>query len=429
MLNNKKEKARKLIKEFKGQNYLFGLDLSNKISDFIAEYKGKALLISNNSQYLKSFMEAIKQSLAENNIEIAGKMIVKGATPNTPSEDVYRIESSILHHNSQFLIAVGSGSTIDAVKAANVLATLGDHNNDIENYFGTNLVDTNLNKANRQLLPFVAVQTAASSAAHLTRYSNVTDFVNSQKKLIVDDQIIPDKAIFDYEITKSASQKLTADGAFDSIAHCLEVFYGASQQNFDKLKEVAGLGIDLIVNNLEKVIEDPQDDEAREALGLGSDLGGYSIMIGGTNGGHLTSFSLVDLTTHGNACAIMNPYYTVFFAPEIEKQLHVLGKILNQAGYIDSSYKNQKGKKLGISIARGMLKICENIGYPVKLNDLPDFNDSYIEKALEAAKNPQLEMKLKSMPVSLNASLVDEYMGPILEAAKTGNFDLIKMLK
>ena len=34
-------------------------------------------------------------------------------------------------------------------------------------------------------------------------------------------------------------------------------------------------------------------------------------------------------------------------------------------------------------------------------------------------------MKLKNMPVPLHASLVDRYMRPILEAAKTGNFGLI----
>jgi hypothetical protein len=36
-------------------------------------------------------------------------------------------------------------------------------------------------------------------------------------------------------------------------------------------------------------------------------------------------------------------------------------------------------------------------------------------------------MKLKSLPVQINASEVDEYMAPILEAANTGNFDLIKI--
>jgi alcohol dehydrogenase len=33
------------------------------------------------------------------------------------------------------------------------------------------------------------------------------------------------------------------------------------------------------------------------------------------------------------------------------------------------------------------------------------------------------------MPIPLDASLVDEYMGPILEAAKTGDLSLIKNME
>lgn len=55
-------------------------------------------------------------------------------------------------------------------------------------------------------------------------------------------------------------------------------------------------------------------------------------MVGGTNGGHLTSFSLVDVLSHGRACAMMNPYYTVFFGPAIEDPLRMLGEIYRNAG-------------------------------------------------------------------------------------------------
>ena len=49
-------------------------------------------------------------------------------------------------------------------------------------------------------------------------------------------------------------------------------------------------------------------------------------MLGGTNGGHLTSFSLVDVLSHGRACAMTNPYYTVFFAPAIQQPLQAGGQ-------------------------------------------------------------------------------------------------------
>jgi len=38
-------------------------------------------------------------------------------------------------------------------------------------------------------------------------------------------------------------------------------------------------------------------------------------------------------------------------------------------------------------------------------------------------------MKLRNMPVPLNAGLVEEYMRPILEAAWDGSFDKIKNME
>lgn len=427
MKEENRQKAINLLKKFKGEDYIFGLDVIDKVGPAIAKLGKSVLIIADDNKFLKKTVQKVKESLKNVEVTVSGDVVV-GAAPNTPREDVYRIEATILHFKPDCLLAIGGGSTIDAVKAANALATLGKYSNNIETYFGTGEVSKALEETNTNMLPMVAMQTAASSAAHLTKYSNITDPVEGQKKLIVDEAVIPALSVFDYSVTKTAPASLTADGALDGVAHSLEVFYGIDEENYDQVKDIACQGIELIVNNIEQVMNDPENDEGREALGLGTDLGGYAIMVGGTNGGHLTSFSLVDVTSHGRACAIMNPYYSVFFAPAIEKQLRAVGDIFKQAGYIEEELDDKEGKELGIAVAKGMIKLSKKIGFPTKLEDSPDFSDKHIERALKAAKNPQLDMKLKNMPISLNASLVDEYMGPILEAAKTGNFDLIKMM-
>ncbi len=149
-------------------------------------------------------------------------------------------------------------------------------------------------------------------------------------------------------------------------------------------------------------------------------------MIGGTNGGHLTSFSLVDVLSHGRACAIMNPYYTVFFAPAIEGPLKIVGSIYQEAGLTKADIKNLKGRELGIAIAESMFELARKIGFPTCLNQVDGFTQQYIDRALAAAKNPQLKMKLQNMPVPLTADMVDEYMGPVLEAARDGDLTVIK---
>ena len=57
------------------------------------------------------------------------------------------------------------------------------------------------------------------------------------------------------------------------------------------------------------------------------------------------------------------------------------------------------------------------------------FTDAHIGRALSAAKNPQLKMKLENMPIPLNADMIDRYMGPNLEAARDGDLSRIRTVE
>jgi alcohol dehydrogenase len=216
------------------------------------------------------------------------------------------------------------------------------------------------------------------------------------------------------------------DGEFDVMSHCIEVFFGAPEVNFTLIQKIAETSLDLMIGSVEKALDDGEDIEAREALGLGTDLGGYAIMLGGTSGPHLTSFSLVDILSHGRACAIMNPYFTVFFAPAIQKQLKILIEIYVKHGLVTPEASRLAGRELGEAVATGMLNLARRLNFPITLAEIPGFSQDHLKKALEAAKNPQLEMKLKNMPVPLESRMVDDYLAPVLEAARSGDFKLIK---
>ena len=92
------------------------------------------------------------------------------------------------------------------------------------------------------------------------------------------------------------------------------------QAYYGRMKEVAEACLKLIVYGLPKVKEIPKTSKPGFAWDWAQTLGGYSIMIGGTSGPHLGSFSLIDVLSHGRACAILNPYYTVLFASKIQDQ-------------------------------------------------------------------------------------------------------------
>ena len=415
------EAARALLQEFKGNTYIHGMGVLPRVGAATAALGKRALLVRDGFPGADGHVETIATSLAAAGVDVVAT--VDGAGPNAPREDVGQMLAEMRQHEPDVNVGFGGGSTLDAVRAADVLRVLGG---DIEDYFGTGLVTQALQKSGKTLTPHVAIQTAASSGAHLTKYSNITDVATGQKKLIVDEAVVPVQPVFDYEVTLGAPPELTADGALDGIAHSLEVLYGAvGQPHYDRMQGVARETITLVVEYLPRVLADPDDREGREALGLATDLGGYAIMIGGTNGAHLTSFSLVDVLSHGRACAIMNPYYTVFFAPAVQEPLKLLVGILADAGYAPAA-DGLSGRDLGMVAAEGLVAFEKRVGSPSTLGEVPGFTAGHIERALTAAKNPQLKMKLENMPVPLTADMVDEYMGPVLEAARTGDLSLIK---
>jgi len=422
--------ARELLRQFKGNDYVFGMNCIGKAGALTANLGRRVALVAggNGKPWGQAVLSLVMDSFRSAGVEVL-QPVIPGAKPNTPREDVFRIAESLRQVQPDFIVAVGAGSVIDAAKAAAVWLALSDKHGDIEEYFGVDKVSGFLRETGRGLVPLVAVELAASSASHLTKYSNVTLTDTAQKKLIVDDAIIPARALFDYQATASMSPDFTADGAFDGLSHCLEVFYGLKGTALERGLPVVSVGIELIVGNVRAAFRDGQDLAAREALGLGTDLGGLAIMIGGTSGAHLNSFSLVDVLSHGRACALMNPYYTVFFAPAIEPQLRDVANVLRRAGLLRMHTDPLGGRDLSLAVAEALQSLAAEVGMPMRLADVPGFTDGHIRRALEAARNPQLESKLRNMPVPLSAATVEEYMGPVLEAARTGNFSLIRNMK
>ena len=432
------EKAGNMLREWKGESYTFGFEVLERAGEQTAKFGKRALLIAAElgEPWVSAFLKTTGDSLRAQGVEFEA---IAGARPNAPREDLYRLALHIARTRPDVVVALGGGSTIDAAKGADVLSTFSPRDvqdilnpspalaDGIDPYFGVGLVTKVKSGSGKNLIPLVAVQTAASSGAHLTKYSNITDLVTGQKKLIVDEAIVPSASVFDYGVTLTAPTGLTLDGGLDGIAHAWEVFMGATgQPYYARMKEVAAACLSLIVHGLAKVKTDPGNREARHCLGLGTDLGGYSIMIGGTSGPHLGSFSLIDVLSHGRACAILNPYYTVLFSPKIQDQLAVFAEILSEGGYIRAKTEGKKGRALAVLVAKGMIQFARALGFPATLEEA-GVTKAHIKRMIQAAKDPQLKMKLQNMPTPMESERddVDRLMRPTLEAAFTGNLDLI----
>ena len=214
------DKAINLIKKFKKDRYLFGENVLKDTGKVSCRCGNTAAIFRTTFKGSDKYIEIITDSLIKSGVRAVA--IEKGSAPNAPREDLVRITEKINQLNPDMLISFGGGSTIDAVKAANVLYCLGGS---IDEYFGAGIVSTRLKNQKKKLLCNIAVQTLAGSGAHLTKYSNITDTAACQKKLIIDDAIVPDYAIFDYSLTYNTPSDITCDGALDGLSHLIEVLF------------------------------------------------------------------------------------------------------------------------------------------------------------------------------------------------------------
>ncbi len=419
-----KERARELIRQFKGDAYAFGLGAIGEAARLAAELGGEFLLVRGRSCVENGMLEGLKESFAGAGLGLRGECL--GAAPNSPIEDVRRVRDEILAARPEAVVGLGGGSLIDALKGSLTLASLGGR---CEDYFGLGKVSHRIEAAGRPLLPLFAVQSASGSAAHLTKYANLTDMATYQKKLFIDEALVPPAALFDYRATLTMGPEFTRVGAFDGICHLLEVYFGTppDHERFPTVEACALSGLELIVSALPGAVEEPDCEAPRESIGLGTDLGGYAIMIGSTNGPHLNSFSLVDLMDHGKATALLTPYYACFFAPAIEERLRRVGAVYREHGHLgpDEDLEALDGMELGRAVAEGMAALAQGVGFPTRLEQVEGFGPEHVERMLSAAKDPALASKLQGMPIPMAPDEVDRYMGPILEAARTGEFSKI----
>ena len=212
------EKACSLLTGFKGENYVHGFGVLDRAGALTAPLGRRAVLVRDKFPGSEEHVLTLANSLAAAGVELLG--VIDGAAPNAPREDLARIAAELTRMGGDAIVSFGGGSTIDVTKAAEVLRTLGGG---IDQYFGVGMVTKALAASGKRLTPHLAIETAASSGAHLTKYSNITDLKTGQKKLIVDEAIVPARCLFDYAVTAGSPHSLTVDGGLDGIAHCLEV--------------------------------------------------------------------------------------------------------------------------------------------------------------------------------------------------------------
>ena len=196
--------------------------------------------------------------------------------------------------HAKAIVGLGGGSALDTAKLVAACAASGLA---VQSY---QLCETPLPK---NILPIIAVPTTAGTGSEVTR---VAVFANAAKTKTWawGDELKPQVAILDPELTVGVPPHITAATGLDALVHAIEA--ATNRHRTDGNDLYALKAISLISENLERAVKNPNDIEARGALLLGSCYGGIAIDNCGTALAHNISHAMADLAPipHGRATGL-----------------------------------------------------------------------------------------------------------------------------
>ena len=151
-------------------------------------------------------------------------------------------------------------------------------------------------------------------------------------------------------------------------------------------------------------------------MSLASTLGGSVLFYKQAGLPHLNSFSWSNVMDHGEAVAVMLPYYTAYYAPNISE------KIKNVAALMGIKESADMTK----AFVDGLFDFYRKINFPLTLKEFKNFSKDLIEKATQDASQNKMKLEVSPRPVPIEKSR--EVLQTIIEGAYEGKIDKILKL-
>lgn len=220
---------------------------------------------------------------------------------NNPSyETVLKAVDFIASEKAEFVIGVGGGSSMDAAKAAALLAA----NPQVR---GNDIFDSS--RFCHRPMPLLLIGTTAGTGSEVTAVSVLTTTSEGSvvKRSVKTPFSYADYALCDPKYTYSLPQKFTYSTALDSICHAVEAYTskraGLFEQNF------ALWALKTVMPALQDFSKVGSNAENRRDLYIGSLLAGLAINGAGTHMAHSMGYQLTNYLgyPHGFACAVLLP--------------------------------------------------------------------------------------------------------------------------
>ncbi|MCF8054047.1 MAG: iron-containing alcohol dehydrogenase [Deltaproteobacteria bacterium] len=276
---------------------------------------------------------------------------------------VNRIAREYKKNACDSIIAVGGGSVIDTAKGVNALVS--EDESDLFNLKGAGRIK-------RQLKPFIAMPTTSGTGSEATLVAVVKDNEKKVKCIFTSVFLQPNIAILDSRMTLTLPPAVTAATGMDALTHAMEAYYCLQKNPISDSHAL--LAVELISQNLLKIMENPHDKEGRLNLAIASNLAGIAFansMVGMVHTlGH--SFGAVCGVPHGVCMAVLLPYGLEY---NMHKKSKEIGQLLLPLVGVEEYQKTPfrlRGERV-VSIIREMNSSLNKITegkHPLRFKDI-----------------------------------------------------------
>ncbi|MEM8625090.1 MAG: iron-containing alcohol dehydrogenase [Pseudomonadota bacterium] len=209
------------------------------------------------------------------------------------------------------VVAFGGGSGLDLAK---MVAFMAEQTRPVWDF--EDIGDWWTRANSDAIYPSVAVPTTAGTGSEVGRASVITNSETQRKKIIFHPKVLPSVVICDPELTVGMPPAITAGTGLDAFAHCVEAF---SSPHYHPMSQGIALeGMRLVIENLPRAYETPEDLEARAHM-MSAAMMGATAFQKGLGAIHSLSHPVGAMhhTHHGTTNAVFMPGVLRLNAAEI----------------------------------------------------------------------------------------------------------------
>ena len=233
-----------------------------------------------------------------------------GVHENPTTDDVAAGVKAAGRHEPELLVGLGGGSSMDCAKGINFIYS---NSGEMKDYWG-------VGKALRPMLPMIAIPTTAGTGSEMQSFALISEARTHVKMACGDKKAAPRIALLDPELTVTQPPRVTALTGIDALSHALETFVTARRNPVSLAFSREAWR--LIGGHLARVLEAPNDIDARGSMLLGASFAGLAIENSMLGAAHALANPLTAAfdVPHGQAVGVMLPHVIRYNAAVAEHQ-------------------------------------------------------------------------------------------------------------